>query len=237
MQEYPYIEMDIADAIIERPQPFEVDGVRFFIYPPTLGATIMIERNISALGFDAQEAEENPYKEALRACVESPDASARVIAMHTCRTKRELFDDELIEKRTLTISKADPEDMAALLVVILTRNTVHPFIKHLGLDREKQDMDRVSACKKQTGTYTFGGKSMYGTLIDHACERYGWTMQYVVWGISYQNLQMLLADSVQSIYLTDEERKNCHVMARDGKTINADDPENIARIAELLKER
>ena len=33
----------------------------------------------------------------------------------------------------------------------------------------------------------FGGKSIWGTLIDAACERYGWSYQYVLWGISYSN--------------------------------------------------
>ena len=40
----------------------------------------------------------------------------------------------------------------------------------------------------------FGGKTIWGTLIDAACERYGWTFDYVVWGISYNNLTLMLKD-------------------------------------------
>lgn len=41
--------------------------------------------------------------------------------------------------------------------------------------------------KKVQNQYVFGGKSIWGALIDAACERYGWTFDYVVWGISYNN--------------------------------------------------
>lgn len=66
-------------------------------------------------------------------------------------------------------------------------------------------------------------------MIDTACQRYGWTFEYVVWGISYANLQLLLADSVTSIYLSDEERKRVNI-PQDRDIINADDPANMAKI-------
>ena len=68
--------------------------------------------------------------------------------------------------------------------------------------------------------------SVYGSIIDQACERYGWTFDYVVWEISYTNLQMMLRDSVKSIYLTDEEAKRCHVPI-DGKSIDGNDAQQM----------
>lgn len=72
-------------------------------------------------------------------------------------------------------------------------------------------MKRVVAVKEDTNTYQFGGVSIYGSIIDSACERYGWSFDYVVWEISYTNLQLMLKDSVKSVYLTDEEAKRCAI--------------------------
>lgn len=60
-------------------------------------------------------------------------------------------------------------------------------------------------------------------------EKYHWTFEYVVWGISYMNLQMLLADSRE--YFTDfsgQEGK------KDEEVIKADDPSNKERMYEIL---
>lgn len=236
MADNDIIAMDLADAIIERPYAFDADGIRYFLYPPTLGKTVIIERHIAELGFDFEIASESPMIEALSVCMSNAEGVARIIALHTCKDKGELFDGELIEHRTKSIKNAaSAEELASVLVLLLTRYGTSHFIEHLGLDKEKQDIERVRKCKKTKGSYTFGGKSIYGTVIDYACERYGWTMDYVVWGISYQNLQMLMADAIQSIYLTDDEQKNCHVAKNtDGKVINGDDPNSVAALEELL---
>ena len=227
--------MDIADAIIERPQPFDVDGARYFLYPPTLGHTIIVERHVRALDIDMEELRTDPYKAALRACIKHTEEAARIIVMHTCKTKDEIFDEDLIKERIERFNDVEAEDIAPLLLIVMTRYATEPFIKHLGLDKERIDRERVRKCKKTKGSYTFGGKSLYGTVIDYACERYGWTMDYVVWGISYQNLQMLMEDSVQSIYLTEEEQRGCHVQKNDdGERISGDDPGSVQRLAELL---
>lgn len=75
----------------------------------------------------------------------------------------------------------------------------------------------------------FGGHSIWGTLIDFACERYGWSFDYIMWEISYNNLLMLFNDRSDSIYLTDEERKKAH-LRQSGAVINADNPANMAKI-------
>ena len=86
-----------------------------------------------------------------------------------------------------------------------------------------------------TGSLSFCGKSTYGTLIDWACQRYGWSMEYVVWGISYANLQMLMADSITSVYLSEVERKKLGI-TDNRDIINADDPKNRELIRKMLSE-
>lgn len=75
---------------------------------------------------------------------------------------------------------------------------------------------------------------LYGLLIDFACQRYGWTMDYVLWGISYVNLNMLFADAITTVYLSEEERKK--LGRGDGEVINADDPRNRDLIRRMISE-
>ena len=71
-------------------------------------------------------------------------------------------------------------------------------------------------------------------LIDFACQRYGWTMDYVLWSISYVNLRMLLEDAITTVYLSDDERKK--LGRGDGEVINADDPANRDLVRRMISE-
>jgi len=64
-----------------------------------------------------------------------------------------------------------------------------------------------------------GGRSIWGSLFDVVLQKYHWTLEYLLWGISFQNVQMLIADTMSTT--TEEE------------VINADDPRNKRRIEEL----
>ena len=130
-------------------------------------------------------------------------------------------------------ANVEAEDLAKLLLYILTSDKVNECIKYLGLDKEREDQRRILRVKnKGSNVLSFGGKSMYGTLIDVACERYGWTVDYVVWGISYANLRMLVADMITTISLTDEERKKVQIKTKD--YIDGDNPDNIDRIRAMF---
>ena len=120
-------------------------------------------------------------------------------------------------------------------MLILTGDNVESYISYFGIDKERSERKRIASVKKDNVGLTFGGNSIYGTLIDFACQRYGWTMNYVVWGISYANLKMLLADAITTICLTAEERKKLNIF--DNKEhINADDPKNRELIKAMLED-
>lgn len=70
-----------------------------------------------------------------------------------------------------------------------------------------------------------GGRSLWGGLLDVACAKYGWTLHYVLWGISYLNLQMMLIDAITIDY--NDENSN---------VIDADDPANAERLRRELYE-
>lgn len=105
--------------------------------------------------------------------------------------------------------------------------TLRKFYKFysIGSDIEAK---RSEIAKRNTSGRTIGGRSVWGNIIAPVLEKYHWTFDYVVWGISFTNLQMLLADSRE--YFPDYSGKS-----KDEEiVINADDPRNKKQMYELL---
>lgn len=229
------IEMNLSDAIIEKPVWFGVGKRRYGIYPPTLGKVQILKNLYLGLDSDDRLLLVNPLAEAMRISRASPDIVCRIIAYSTFNEKSSIMDTEKVFQRAeLFRAKLTAEDMATLLAVILMNDKTDEFIKYFRIDEEKELKERIGRAKGEGNSVTFGGKSIYGLLIDFACQRYGWTMEYVLWGISYVNLNMLFADAITTIYLTDDERKQLGVGF--GRIINADDPANRDLVREMISD-
>jgi hypothetical protein len=56
----------------------------------------------------------------------------------------------------------------------------------------------------------------------------------VIWGISRINLQMLMADMIKTIYLTEDERKKAHI-PKYNTLVDADNTSNLERVKEFFK--
>jgi len=64
-------------------------------------------------------------------------------------------------------------------------------------------------------------------LIELLMSKYHWTLDYILWGISYLNVQMLLADSIQ-VFHGDSATKGYDMK------ISGDNPANIEYIMNNL---
>lgn len=236
MENKERIEMDIADAVMERPVGFNIRSRCFYIYPPTLGKTYLLARLFKELDANQQIVAANPYMEAMRLCEGKKDIVCRILSYQTFNKKKDIFNNAKITERADFFRKnLDLEELATLLVLVLTSDNLEAYISYLGIDKERKERKRITDIKKDTGSLPFGGNSVYGTLIDFACQRYGWTMDYVVWGISHTNLRMLMADAITTIYLSKEERRQLNIF--DNKeNINADDARNEDLIDKILSD-
>lgn len=223
------IAQDIADTILDRPKGFSVGHRHFYLWPVTLGKMFLTQRIVEQLGIKAHNLKLNPYAEALRLVENKRDDCCLLLAYHTLKTKKEVNNTTTVKARTNILAKElGNDDIATLLILCLTWDKTATFMHHTKIDKELERMKEVSKCKNNKNTYQFGGVSIYGSIIDQACERYGWTFDYVVWEISFINLQLMLKDSIKSVYLTDEEAKKCHVPI-DGRSVDGND-------AELMKQ-
>lgn len=226
---------ELTDAVIERPVVFSVGKEKFSIYPASLGKMFLVSRILDSMKVSQKNLSEDPFSEAVRLCKYRREGVIRLIAFYTVKDKDDHFNIELIDGRCSVLSSLDDNNLATLLVVVLTQDCSDRFIKEYGIDKEKQLVQKIVKYKQDKGNLSFGGKTVYGTLIDSACERYGWSLEYVVWGISYTNLRMITADSVVSMYLSKEDMKKLHISA-DREVINASDPKNFEKIKAMLEE-
>ena len=235
MEDKEILEMGIADTIIEKPIGFIVDEQHFYIYPVTLGKTYILARLLKSLETNEEGLVSNPYMEALRLCTGKKDVVCRILAYHTFNRKEELFDNVQIDDRVnLFVDKLDLEELVTLFTLVLSSDNTEEYIKYFGIDKERQDRTRIASVKKDNSSITFGGRSIYGTMIDFACQRYGWKMNHLLWEISYANLKMLMADAITTIYLSEEERK---LLGKSvGEVINGDDPINRELVREMIRE-
>lgn len=230
------IQAEVQDSIMERPYGFEIAGEAFALYPATLGKTLLLSRLVKELGIEKDILRVNPFLEALRLVHERRESIARILAYHTAKTKDDVFNEFEMQRRIRLFSKKmEPEDMATLFLTTFTRDNVDDYRKFFRLDKEQVRMGKAAKARDTRGNYSFGGLSIYGSLIDRACERYGWSFDYVVWGISFANLQMLMNDQHISIYLNKDERRKAHITQRgNATTIDANNPKNNELIRKIF---
>ena len=213
------IEEYFADAVMGRPYGFYVENRHFFLYPVTLGKMYLLQRHIERMEINEQHLSDNLSLEAIRLAKTKREECISLLTYHTCKTKEEVFDTTSNEEKKNFFEKELSEDeLATLLILILSTDKTETFTKHFGIDKESDRRNAVIRTKatKDKNNMSFGGKTVYGALIDAACERYGWTKDYVVWGIDYTSLRLMLADKVSSIFCSEEDLKVIPSWAKNG---------------------
>lgn len=219
------------DILIGRPTGFSVVGKHFFLYPASLGKTLLCSRLIASLEIDMQAMLGNMHLEALRIAKKQRATCIELIAYATLQTKSEVFNYELVERRKKFFDKElDWDDVASMLLIILSSDKTEQLMQYYGIDKERERLNKVIRWKERQskGSVTFGGKSVYGILLDTACERYGWTYDYILWEIPYTVLQLMLADKTSDIFLSEDERKKipASYLVGSDDIIRGDDPKN-----------
>lgn len=221
------IEQYFADTIMGRPYGFSVGERHFALYPVTLGKMFLLQRQTAMLGIVEENIQRDVSLEALRLAKEKRRECLTIICYHTCSSPDEIFDNALVTDRIGMFDRElSEEDIAALMIIVLTADKTNMFMSHYGIEKEQERMGIVMRTKSKDdkNNLVFGGKTIYGTTIDAACERYGWTKEYVVWGIDYASLKLMLSDKVNSVYCTDEELKKipAPVKSKDQSVIKAE---------------
>lgn len=217
------------DMLLARPIHFRVGRRRFRLHAPTLGKLILLSRE--GRGFLAGGARDEAA--VLEACRLRPEQASRLLALHTLSSPRRLMDPAAVGRRAAFFARhLDCREVATLLMMATSPLTADELAHAVGLDTEDTVRRRIAAHKAEGGAVSFGGRSLWGAMADAACHRYGWTLHYVLWGISHANLCMLLRDIPDTVHLTAEERRALHVSS-DRTVINGDDPAALRQILQM----
>lgn len=233
------IEYEIADVIIGRPQEFKVGRKAFRLYPITLAKMFLLKRQLDGMGINDNILKMNPYLEAIRVARESRDVCCHVLAYLTApNTYKELYNSQaIITRKNYFIKSLSDEELASLMIIALTSDKTEEIMKHIGLDKEKERMERVMVQKSKSGknNLTFNGLSILGTFIGQLKEM-GYSDDEILYEKGYSYLRLMLADKVVSIFLSDEERQN--ISTEDGGTLmDAGNPEMTQKIFGFFEEK
>lgn len=228
----PAIESKITNVLLERPIGFTVNGRLFYIYPRTIGSSQLISSLLSVIEYDKTLLAHATEYELLRIYKKYPNECQRIIA-YAMLKGRDCLDENKVGDIVSTIKEIGTADAVTLLCMIISTEPLTDIQQYYGIDKELAEYKRVINAKGAKGTYSYCGKSIYGTMIATLAEKFGWTMDYIVWGISLDNIQMLLADSVKTVFLTEEEIKKIHPHGSNDDVIRADDPRNTELILSM----
>jgi hypothetical protein len=216
----------IADVLLERPTGFELAGRHFYLYPQTLGSSLLIGGLLAELNLtDIKDI--NVVVGLTRIVGENLDTCLRIIAYSVLKGEAVLENESVTEVMNWLRNNAKAEDIVMLMQMILSVKGTDDLLKHFGIDEELKEYSRICQGKDDSNTIVFCGKSVWGSTIHTLAEKYGWTKEYILWHISLDNVNMLLADMPKTIYLTEDEIKRLHPKRA---TMRADDPANFDAI-------
>lgn len=230
------IEYDLADVIIGAPHDFFVEKDRFRLYPMTLAKMFLLKRYFDELDFSEENVRLNAYMEAVRLAEEHTEVCCRIIAVFTApNTYKDLFDYDAIEKRFERFKeKLSYEDIATMMVYVLTWDKTDALYRHIGLDKEALRRAKIMKVKKDDkNNISFGGLSLFGTFIGQLKEM-GYSDDEILYEKDYCYLRMMIADKMTSVYLSDDELKSLPDEV-GGTMIDANDPQAMDKLRGKLK--
>lgn len=219
-------EKEIRQIITDKPDYIEFGKRIYYFYPLTLGKTLLIADYCQELHIDEDFYQDNMQLALLYLAKNSREKCLQFVRLFTIPNiedaKNKVYDVVGLRAFQKQWNKVPVEDLAAIMLTLLSRKDMSDEIsRHFALDKEVRRMKQAEEAKGDDSTFMFCGKSLYGTMIYNACEKFGWTYDYIVWGVSLTNLKMLFADSIKTIYLSKDERKKAHI-SNDRTMVNMD---------------
>lgn len=230
--------LSLPSVLLEKPIEFTIRvkgrSKHYEIYPMSLGKIMFMGDSIQSAGIPESGGD---YLSILSSVKKNKEKACRITAMLVSRTRFD-FSSASIREKAKNFSACDADEIAKILFAAFNMNSELDVIRECGIDKEQERIARILKAKDDSSSVQVGGKTVYGSLIDTACSRYGWTLDYVLWGISYANLRLLILDKSDSIHLSKEEKKRVRLRDLQGNTgvINADDPNNAHIISKAIRE-
>lgn len=236
-KKYGNIEYELAGIITQKPHEFKVGRKLFRLYPITLAKQFIQKRIIGRLGLNTSFIQ-NPYLEALRVAETNKKACCEIIALHaTPNTYKDLHNSKAMAERRNVFEKMRTEDVATMLVNVLTTDYTKDIIEYFGIDKEQKRLAVIMEIKRKNSknNLSFGGLTIFGTFIGQLKEM-GYTDDEIIYEKGYAYLRLMLADKITSVYLTDEELQDVPTDS-GGTMIDGNSPDAFEKLKTALAGR
>lgn len=231
------IEYELADIITGEPQVIPIGHKQFKLYPVTLAKIYLLKRHVVALSINKENLKINPTLEALRLVNEKRMTCCHILAIHTSpNTHKDLFCINKSAERHNVFMQMSDMDLATLLIAVLIEDNIDDVVEYLELDKELERMRKVMEVKDSKNTINFGGKSIFGSFIGPLKEM-GYTDNEILYERPYSFLRLMIADKINSVYLTDEELAKLPALTASGKVMDGNDPNATGKVLSTLANR
>lgn len=224
------VERELVDIVTERAVVFMLAGKKYLLYCPTIGKLLITNRIME------DEAErigaEVTYEHLATA---GRRVACRILAYAVLHKKADIMNEEIVSGIADDFDREmDEDDIVTLLSAYHEMGSYERVKRHYRMTDDDGVREQVGRIKASDNVLRLGGRTLYGRVLDPMCERYGWSLDYALWGISYVNAMMMLSDIDNSVNLTDDEKRQIGGAKRVAGQIDGDDPANAERIAKLL---
>ena len=230
------IEEEFNDIVLGRPHVFTLGRKQFYLYPVTLAKLLLQKRLIAQLGIEEPNLKVNTFLEILRVTKSKRELCCTIVAYNTLpNTQKDLFCHKtFVARKNYFVDNISDEDLATLMIRILESQDASKYMKHFGLDKERENIGIVIDVKRKhdKNNLTFNGKTILGNFIAQLKE-IGYTDDEILYEKGYVYLQMMLADKIVSLYVSDEESKELPAFV-DSNVIDANNPENAKKLVALM---
>lgn len=229
------IEIQARCILLDRASAFTISGSDevFRIHYPSYGIMMLASEILDEAGLDRRDLVLNPYAESLRLSSVSRKSVCRVISLYCVSGKAEALGAESERLSSVFLSSMTVDELAKTLLMCLSLDNIDSVLRHYSLTRENDRYRRAVKVKMQNSdSVGFGGLTVYGSMFDPVMERYGWTLDYVIWGISYANLRLIIADMPRSLLLSKEERRRAGIT--NEKAVKAETITDINKLREMF---
>lgn len=233
------IDQTISDVVTGRPHEFRLGRKSYRLYPLTLAKMLLLGRLMEGLSVSMEQMKASPYLETLRLAKEKRGTCCRILAYHTApNTYRDLFDTRSVTVRENAFREGlDDEDLAALMILVLTADKTEAVMAHYGLDRERERLHRITEVKRRhnKGCVSVGGVTVFGAFIARLKEM-GYADDEILYEKGYSYLRLMLADKAVDAILSEGEMGELYE-ADGGTRMDAGDPRSADKVRAFLSKR
>lgn len=230
------LDITLAEILTAKPHEIKIGRKTLRLYPLTLAKTFVLKRWIDSLDIDASLIKSNPWIECLRVTETHRECVAQILAIHTApNTCQDLHDTCKTTMRRNLLATLKTDHLAGLLMTVLTSDKTDQISEYLGITKERERLRMVLQVKEEgnKNNLCFGGKSIFGAFIGKLKEM-GYGDEEILFERSYSYLRLMLADKVDSVYLSDDELERLPQDA-GGTMLDGDDDGAIDMLSEMIK--